>query len=76
MARKKKTSWVVHKERPMQAEITKRVILEYLGDDNFSSEQREELIKLHWNNTCDLMIKEFTDEGLISTVELIKQCKI
>ena len=76
MTRKKKASWVVRKERPMQAEITKRVVSEYLGDDNFTPEQREKLIKFHWNDTCDLMIKEFTKEGLNSTVNLIKQSKI
>lgn len=76
MTKKKKAPWVVRKERPMQAEITKRVVSEYLGDDEFSPQQKQELIKLHWNDTCNLMIKEFTDEGLTSTVELIKQCKI
>lgn len=76
MTRKKKAPWVVRKERPMQAEITKRVVSVYLGDDEFSLEQKEKLIKFHWNDTCDLMIKEFTDEGLTSTMELIKQFKI
>jgi len=71
MTRKKKESWVVRNERPMHREIKRRHY------EMFPVEQASvEVQNNNWNNVCDAMIEEFTEEGLSSTVELIKECKI